>query len=500
MLLKIKELKFNAGKPVIILNKNTAKKLHVDVGNRLKIISSKGYIVSVLDIASSMVKEKEAIISQEIVEKLKLKPNCTVEVYPVHRPLSIDYINKKFRGKPLNYTEIYAIVSDIVSNTLTEAEMAYFTSAMYIHEMGLEELTNFIKAIVRTGSKMSFNNKFVLDKHCAGGIPGNRTTLLVVPIIAAALDDLHLNAIIPKTSSRAITSAAGTADVVETIAPVELDFKELNEVIKKTRACMIWNGTVPLAPADDKLIRVEKAISLESDSKLIASILAKKIAAGATHVLLDIPCGPGSKFSLQAAKKIKKKIALVSAKLGLKVKIILTDGSHPIGHGVGPVLEMRDIIDVLKRDKKRPMELERKSLHLSADLLVMTGKISSKQAYFLCKQILYTGRAYEKFLEIIRAQGGNINKISDNLKKARYVHKFLSSRNGKIILIRNREVASIARTAGAPSEIRAGVYLFKRVGDRVHKGEPLFEVYADSKQKLDYVKKILKHLNPFKIQ
>lgn len=169
--------------------------------------------------------------------------------------------------------------------------------------------------------------------HCVGGLPGNRTTLIVVPIVAA------FGLMIPKTSSRAITSPAGTADTMEVLAPVNLDIKKMKKVVEREYGCIVWGGAMSLSPADDILIHIERAIDLDSEGQLVASVLSKKIAAGSTHLVIDIPIGATAKIrSLKTAIKLKKLFDNICLKYNLTIKTIFSHGEQPVGRGIGPAL------------------------------------------------------------------------------------------------------------------------------------------------------------------
>ena len=222
-----------------------------------------------------------------------------------------------------------------------------------MHELDINESVSLTKAMINTGEILKLNKYPVMDMHCIGGVAGNRTTMIIVPIVASA------GLTIPKTSSRSITSPAGTADTMEVLSNVSFSIKEIKKVIRKTNACLVWGGSVNLAPADDKIIRIEHPVSLDPEGQLLASILAKKRSASATHLLIDIPIGKGSKIeNRKKALHLKRLFESISKKLGIKIKVIITDGSQPVGNGIGPGLEARDVLWVLKNDSKQPLDLK----------------------------------------------------------------------------------------------------------------------------------------------
>lgn len=504
MELKVKSLRLVAGRPVAILHAQTAKLLAIYVNERAKIekVIEKpkvgkvkvAELTAIVDIAKGILREDEIAVSAEIIEELKLREGDKVEVYAAPRPLSTNYIFEKLNGKELNYKKLHAIASDIVSNSLTETEIAYFVSGVYIHGMTLRETASLTRAMVKTGKQLGLQNVKVADKHSSGGTAGNRTTPIIVSICSAA------GLIMPKTSSRAITSAAGTADVIECLARVEFSIKTIRKIVRKTNACLVWGGALGLAPADDKIIQVERILSLDPEAQLIASILAKKLAVNAFYVLLDIPYGKSAKVIRSEAVKLAKKFSQLAKIFGLKLKVVLTDGSQPIGNGIGPVLEARDVIAVLSRQEKRPLDLENKSIKLSALLLELTGKAKPHQGVVLAKQLLNSGKAYKKFRQIIEAQGGSLDNLYKKLAPAKYNIEIKANKDGKISSISNKAIAAVARAAGCPADKSAGLYLHKHVNTAVKKHETLLTIYAQTQEKLGYAKKLYDNLQPIEIK
>jgi len=491
MLLKVKSLNLATGKPVAILNEKTAKKLAIYVGERVR-IKNKHSIVAIVDIAKGLLKESEIALSAEVIKELGIFEGYAVEVSHEPPPKSTHYIFEKLNGKELDYDKLFTIVCDIVRNTLTEAELAYFVSGVYVNGMTDNETANLTRAMVASGKQLNLKEK-VYDKHSIGGIAGNRTTPLVVSICSSA------GLTIPKTSSRAITSAAGTADTIETIADVEFSVDEIKKILKKTKACMVWGGALGLAPADDKIIQVERILSLDPEAQLIASILAKKLAVKAKGILLDIPYGDSAKVkSIADAKKLGNKFEKIAKILKLNLKVALTDGSEPIGNGIGPVLEMRDVLSILQREKTRPLDLENKSLKLSAIILEMSGKAKKGRGMKIASEILNSGKALQKFKQIIEAQNGSLDKkvLEKKLSLAMLNCTIVAQSDGKIKLIDNKKIASVAKAAGCPSDKFAGVYLHVHVGDKVSKGQKLITIYSGTLDKLSFAKELDKRLIP----
>jgi thymidine phosphorylase len=317
----------------------------------------------------------------------------------------------------------------------------------------------------------------VADKHCIGGIPGNRTSMLVVPIVAA-----H-GMPIPKTSSRAITSPAGTADTMEVLCNVDVPLPRLLEVVHAERGCLAWGGNARLSPADDVLISVERPLGIDSRGQMVASILSKKLAAGSTHLLIDIPVGPSAKVRhMEAAQRLRKLFEFVGDRLGLHLEVIITDGRQPIGAGIGPVLEARDVMRVLQNDPNAPVDLRQKSLRLAGRILEFDPDIRGGKGYAIARDILDSGRALDKMNAIIDAQGRQA--IAPKLGERHF--DVVSPNAGVVIAIDNFHLARVARYAGAPMEKGAGVDLFKKLGEAVNKGDSLYRVYAQHPAELGF--------------
>ncbi|MFH1237841.1 MAG: thymidine phosphorylase [archaeon] len=492
MKLKIKNLHWLAGRPVAILNDKTAKKLNVFANDRVAITNSKK-VYAIVDIFPKVIKKNQIGLSRELTSILKLEDNAYVKVSTSEISDATFLIRKKMQGHKLTKEEISYIITEIVHNNLTEAEIAYFTAAEKLNGMSINEIINLTRAMVKTGVKLKFSGKYIADKHCIGGIAGNRTTPIIIAICATA------GLILPKTSSRAITSASGTADVIETISKVELSIKDLKFTVQKTGACLAWGGSLGLAPSDDKIIRVERLLNLDIEPQLIASIISKKVAAGSKYIIIDIPYGKGSKIeTLEKAKQLGIKFKKISKNFNLNLKVVYTKGSEPIGNGFGPVLEMLDILAVLKNSPNLPEDLKEKSLFLSTELMKLC-KI--KNARKKAEEILSSGKAYEKFKEIINTQNGkkDFDKRVESLTLAKYKQIIKAKHNGRITEISNEGINSLCRILGTPETISSGVYLYKHIG-AIKKAEPILTLYTESKTKMKEAIKFLKESKPIKIK
>jgi AMP phosphorylase len=491
MRLKIKNFNWYAGRPVVILDEKMAKKMNVFVDDRVSIIGGEKKVYAIVDIFSKLVKMDEIGISHELNRILRLRDSSIVEVSVSELSGASFLIKKKMNGATLNQKELNYLISEIVHNNLTEAEIAFFTAAEKLNGMNFKEIISLTNAMVGTGAKLKFSGKYVADKHCIGGIAGNRTTPIVVAICAC------LGITMPKTSSRAITSASGTADVIETISNVELSLDKIKEVVKKTGACLAWGGSLGLAPSDDKIIHIERLLNLDIEPQLLASIMSKKISAGAKNILIDIPYGKGAKTSnIEHAKKLGRKFYRVGKRFGLNMRVIYSKGDEPIGNGVGPVLEMFDVLKVLQNNGCE--DLKEKSLWLATEIVKLC-KI--KDARRKVEDVLSSGRAYGKFEDIINAQNGFINfhERVGRLKLAKFRKVIRASKSGEIVMISNKGINSLCRVLGTPETVSAGVYLHKHLGF-VKRGEELLTLYTESKSKMKDALRFIKEFKPIEIK
>lgn len=403
---------------------------------------------------------------------------------------SYDYILKKIKGKILSALEIREIIKDTVNGKLSDLELAALITAIKIQGMTNEEIINLTQAEVSTGNLFDFGSD-VYDKHSTGGVPGNKVSLIIVPIVAAA------GLIIPKTSTRAITSPSGTADSMEVLAPVKFKSDEVKKMIKNNGACIILGGHLETAPADSILIRIEKNLHLDPFGLMIPSILAKKMSMGVKKLVLDIPCGKGTKFkNADEGRKFALFFKEISRKVKIDTECALTNAIQPIGHCVGPAIEAREALHLLYDYKKGPNSLIEKSTDLAGILLEMGGKAQQGTGQQMAKNILKSGKALEKIKEIIEIQGGNPNIKPEDIEVGPEEAEFFSAKSGYVTDIDNSIINKIAKTAGCPQEKLAGVQLFKKIGALVKEGDLIFKIYTKNSSKLEKATKIFNASSP----
>lgn len=411
----------------------------------------------------------EVGLSQPAFRRLGLPEGSLVTLAPARPPESFQHVRRKVVGEVLDDTAFREVVRDLVEYRYSDMEVSAFLIAC-ASALTHDELLSLTRAMIDSGQRLAWPSAPIVDKHCIGGIPGNRTSLIVVPILVA-----H-GFTVPKTSSRAITSPSGTADTMELLARVDLSADELRAVVDKAGGCIAWGGHVNLAPADDILISVERPLGIDTPEQMVASILSKKAAAGSTHLLIDLPMGPTAKVRSPAeALRLRKLFEFIGARIGLQIEVIVTDGSQPVGRGVGPELEIRDVLAILEGRPEAPASLRDRALQLAGRLLEYDPALPGGKGEERARDLLDSGAARRALDRMIEAQGPSPLRR----RLGGIVDEILSPRTGTVAAIDCLRIARIARMAGAPNDPGAGVEMLKRIGDRVEAGEPIYRIYAD---------------------
>jgi len=450
---------------------------------KVEIKANGQHIFAVLNVVDdeAIVHPCELGLSEQAFDQLGLEPGFPVSVAQAELPPSMDAVRRKIDGERLTLEDFQGITRDIVRNRYSKMEMAAFLVASGQTGLDREEILHLTHAMTESGDRLDWHESLVADKHCIGGIPGNRTSMLVVPIVAA-----H-GMMMPKTSSRAITSPAGTADTMEVLSRVNLTPKQLHDIVRKHRACLAWGGTAKLAPADDVLISVERPLGIDSHGQMVASILSKKLAAGSTHLLVDIPVGPTAKVRhMREALQLRKLFEYIGDRMGIHLEVIITDGAQPVGRGIGPVLEARDVMQVLNNDPDGPADLRQKALRLAGRILEFDPDVRGGYGYAIARDILDSGRALKKMEDIILAQGAR----EEALKPGHLSFEVCAQRAGVVTQVDNYHMAKVARLAGAPMDKGAGVDLLKKLGDEVKKGEALYRVHAEYRSDFQFARSL----------
>lgn len=399
---------------------------------------------------------------------------------------SLSLVRAKIYGKRMDEAGMGAIIRDIADRKYSDIHLSAFITACAGDRLDTAETAALTKAMIAVGRRIFWGHTPIVDKHCVGGLPGNRTTPIVVAIVAA------YGLTMPKTSSRAITSPAGTADTMEMLAPVMLNAAAMRRVVEREGGCIVWGGAVQLSPADDILIRVERPLDLDSEGQMVASILSKKAAAGSSHVIVDMPVGLTAKVrSTEAAHALRALMMEVGRAVGLDVRVAITDGSQPVGRGIGPALEAHDVLAVLRDEPHAPRDLRDRAVSLAGQIIEVAGNAPPGMAVELAYDLLASGRAWGKFQAICDAQGGMRDP-----PRAAHTHPITADVEGRVARIDNRRLARAAKLAGAPQAPAAGLQLHTPLGARVERGQPMFTLHAQAPGELAYALEYLRSQPP----
>src|SRR3989344_1446060 len=475
MKLKAKPISFDAGgKGIVVLNKHDAESIGAHALDRLVISKGKRNTIAILDVTERTVSPGTFLVNEEGVSSININPNESIDVSLAPPPESMQYIKDKIAGNAINHEKAEAIIRDVVEKHLSDIELSAFVTALDIRGLSIDEAAALSLAMIETGKRLKIKgNHIIADKHSAGGVPGDKTSIIVVPIIAAG------GLIIPKTSSRAITSPAGTADRMEVLAPVSHSIEEIEKIVNKVKACLVWGGALDLAPADDAFIKIEYPIGI--DPLLLPSIMSKKKAVGATHLVVDLPTGRGAKIkTIGEADALAAKFVELGDRLGIKVSCAVTFGEQPIGHGIGPALEAKEAL--MTFSGKGSPEVEEKAVGLAAILFESALKIKNGKA--VAEKLLKSGKAEKKLREIIAAQGGNDKVRSDDIALGSKTADVKAEKDGMVLWMMNQEIAHAAREAGAPKDKGAGMWIYHKLGSKVKKGDKLCTIYSNNSGRL----------------
>ena len=465
--------------PIAIMRRDCPLCRSEGLASRSQVVVTAGgrQVTAILFQGAEAVLERDEIgLSDAAWELLKGREGELVTISPVGPLHSMEWVRGRIFGEPIGSEAFTEIIRDVVAGRYSDVQLSAFVTAGSSHPFSDDETEALTRAMVEAGERLAWNSDPIVDKHSVGGLPGNRTSPIIVPIVAAT------GLTIPKTSSRAITSPAGTADAMETVTRIDLGPTLMRKVVEAEGGCLVWGGALNLSPADDIFIGVERQLDIDPEGQLIASVLSKKIAAGSTRVVLDVPVGPTAKVrSVEIASQIMQRLSGIGERFGMSVACVVSDGTQPVGRSIGPALEMMDVLSVLRLERDAPADLRERALTLAAAVISLGTGCDSETAGKKVSDVLESGKAYEKFERICLAQGRFIEP-----PRARLKHVINASAAGRVISINNRTVARLAKLAGAPDVPSAGLQLHVRIGDWVEKGQPLITLHADTEAELAY--------------
>lgn len=490
MKLTVRYYDLDVSEPLVLMYEFDCPVIGVKENDRVS-VTGRRTTVALVTSSDTLVEQGIIMMPQMIMDRCGVEEGDEVEVAYSSKPDSVRSIRRKMDGEKLGREEIENIVEDILENKLSKIEISAWLTSLYIEGMDIDEIADFTRAMADTGDIIKFDRQPVFDFHSFGGVPGNKITPIVVSIVAAA------GIMIPKTSSRAISSACGTSDFVETFCNIELSAEDLKRIAEDVGGVFAWGGGMNIAPVDDMVIKIEHPLGINPRAQMLASIMSKKLAMGANYLLVDIPTGGGTKVrTIEEARAYARDMMDLGEKLDMHVECAITYADQPVGSAVGPNLEARECISILE-GAKHPASVIEKACDCAGIILEMAGMPNGSAR---AREILDSGAAYRKFMEIVVAQGGSPDLRSDDLKPGAYSESVVATKSGYVHTINNQDIVSIAKAAGAPADKGAGMLLFKKKGQRVEAGDVLFTIYADNEAKLRRAREAAMKYPPVEIE
>ncbi len=492
MKLKAKYVDVDTGELTALLNDDDAAELGLREMDRVRITHEGNSAVAIVNTSDTVIQRGEIGLMGVTFKNFGPEHMEPLEVVAASKPESVDIIRRKMDGLELSQDEIYTLVGDIAQHILSPVELSAYVTSLHIRGMNIRETADLTRAMVETGDVIKFDRGPIFDHHSIGGCPGNKVSLIIVPIIAAG------GYLIPKTSSRAISSAAGTADIVETFCDVDLSATQLKNITESVGGVLAWGGSLNLAPADDVIIRAEYPLGIDPHAQLLASVMSKKKAVGADYLLMDIPMGEGTKVpDMEKAKTYAKDFIELGEMLGIRVECAITYGGQPVGRAIGAALEAREAISILE-GAKEPNSVIEKAVVLAGMLFDMGQGYNHGE--IRARELLENGKALAKFREIVAAQGGNADIKADDIPVGKYSVDVLATKSGYVNKVKNRDIVKVARAAGSPRDKGAGLEIHKKVGHKVDAGEKILTLYADNDAKLQQALTVAQKINPMIIE
>lgn len=411
-----------------------------------------------------------------------------------------DIIKKKRDGQELSTEEIYYVVENYTKGNIPDYQMAALLMAIYFNKMNERETLDLTKAMINSGEKVdiSYIDGIKVDKHSTGGV-GDTITLILGPMIAAT------GVPFVKMSGRGLGHTGGTLDKLESIDnfKVNLSREEFIRIVNQTNI-VICSQTSNIAPADKKMYSLRDVTATVDNISLIASsIMSKKLAIGSDAILLDVKVGKGAFMKdLDSAVELSNEMVRIGTNYGRETVAVLTNMDEPLGNAIGNSLEVKEAIDVLKGNG--PKDLYDLSIELGSILLLMAKKVKNRnEGKEVLEEVIRTNKAYEKLIQLVRYQGGNVEQIKnpDLLPKAKYIIEVKSSKEGYIKSIDAEKIGLCALKLGAGREtmdykidLSAGIVLNKKINDKINKDEILAYIHTNNLNKVTEVEEMIKDI------
>ncbi|OLS18801.1 MAG: AMP phosphorylase [Candidatus Heimdallarchaeota archaeon LC_3] len=477
---------------VLIISSKDASKLEILASSIIKLTSGEK------NLSGRVIKTSQVVIPGVIGIPSSMTgifaPDEIVDVVSIHSPENKRIIDKFLKSNmSLSEEEIKSLVTGISNDSLTPIQTTAFMLYHHFKQVDIKEVEMLAKSFADSGNRITWKSP-AYDKHSIGGVPGNKVSLLIVPILAAA------GLLTPKTSTKAITSASGTVDTMGVLAEVDFTPDEVMEIANKTKGIIISGEKLGIAPTIDKVItNAGYPLGLDPPSLILAGVISKKIAMGIDFMVLDIPVGKGTKFVESDGRVFGRTFVDLAHAVGISAKCGITYGDVPVGHTIGPALEAREGLSTLIDPSSGPNSLIEKSTSLAGLVIELAGIANRGQGQSVADDILRSGKAYKKMKEIIEAQGGDPNIKPDDIELGSYTMDIVAPANGWVIEIKNRALTQIARASGAPEHPGAGIHLLTKK-ESVKKGELVARIYAHSEHALEEVRAQVAKLQPIVIE
>ncbi len=406
---------------------------------------------------------------------------------------TVELIIRKRNGEKLSADEIEFLVDGYSRGKIPDYQFSAFLMAVYYKGMDAEETSNLTRSMLYSGRiiDLSIIKGAKVDKHSTGGV-GDKTSLILAPVVAAA----GIN--VPMISGRGLGHSGGTLDKLESIPGfrVDLNLQQYKSVLKKCGAVMIGQ-TANIAPADKKIYALRDVTgTIESYPLITGSIMSKKLAEGIDGLVLDIKTGSGAFMkTMKEARELAETLIGTAKAFRKKVIGIITDMNQPLGNYIGNWLEVFESVEVLRG--KKVDDLLKVSTALSGAMIYLGGKAGSiEEGVEISKELIKSGEAYNKLLEIVKLQGGDTSYLENLYKypKSKFNRSVVSSKNGYLKSVNNYEIGMAAMELGAGRmtkediiDPKAGIVFHKKVGDYVKRGEVIADLFTDKKSSLDKV-------------
>ncbi len=482
---------------ICLINKHDAEKYGITAGDSLYITTQthKTGITLFVDITTNLVETGTLGLFNDVWLNHKFHNGEEVVAELSHDGKSAKIISEKLQGKILTKDQIAYVIGDIARGEISPVLTSAWVCAGFNPGFNEKEIEYMTLALANSGEKLNWNGRIALDKHSIGGIGGKAITPIVISILANLP-----GIVVPNTSSRAITTASATTDMLESIMKMSFCIDELYKFVENENAFMVWGGGIDLAPADDKIIKVQKQIGIESSDKVISSIIAKKIAQGITHMVLDIPYGKYAKVkSKSEAIEFSHKFRDLASKFGIRVVDHIRQVFGIDGNALGPNLEIREVLKIFEADQTCSHLVLENSLIMAAKVIELSNLAPAGAGIDIAKDIFTSGKAEEKFRKIVEMQGGKANLHSENISIGHIQVDINSDRSGDVAYIISRKAFEICKALGNPHIKEAGIYFWKKPGDSVRVGDKLMTLYAKNDGRMNLALKVLKDNDPFEI-